>query len=87
MKRARIRRIDDVCYDTQTNRVTITKVNGNTYTIASYNDAHRWHKRGAFVVGGVSYFKVSRRTKARALKYFYPDDSLTYLEKYGYIAY
>ena len=77
---------DTITYDPKSRHVTIIKANGNTYHIASYDNAETSFQRGAFVIGDVPSFKVSEDTKARVLKYFYPDDSLRYLRKYGYIA-
>jgi hypothetical protein len=75
---------DTITFDSEKKRVTVVKANGNTYDIASYNSKD--HRRGAFTVGDISQFSVSQDTKARILKHFYPDDSLAYLKKHGYIA-
>lgn len=77
---------DTIIFDEQTRRVTVVKTNGNTFIVASY-DTTNDHRRGAFVLGDHgSRFRVSQETKAKVLKYFYPDDSLVYLKKHGYIA-
>lgn len=77
---------DTITFDAEKRHVTIVKANGNTYEVASYDNAHQSHRRGAFVRGDVPSFKVSKDTMARTLKHFYPDDSLAYLRKHGYIA-
>lgn len=77
---------DLVTYIPEQRRVRVVKANGNTYYIASYDNSHQTHRRGGFVVGDVSGFRLSRDTKARVLRFFYPNDSLAYLRKHGYIA-
>jgi hypothetical protein len=77
--------MDKITFDQNTRRVEVVKTNGNTYTIASYDNAHQSHRRGGFVLGDISSFRLSKRTTAKVLKHFYPDDSLNYLEKHGYI--
>lgn len=65
-------------------KVTLTRPDGRTYTFASYQSED--HRRGAFVIGDLSHFSIPKRLKAKVLKFFYPDDSLAYLMKHGYIA-
>jgi hypothetical protein len=78
--------MDQVTFDAEKRRVTLVKANGNTYEICSYDNAHHSHRRGAFTRGDISNFRCSKRTKSKILKYFYPEDSLRYLEEHGYIA-
>jgi hypothetical protein len=77
---------DTIEFNPTTKRVTLKKANGNTFEIASYDNAHVSHRRGALVIGDCVRFKVSEDTKSRILKHFYPEDSLAYLKKHGYIA-
>ena len=77
---------DSLSYDEDSKLVTVERKDGRTYTIASYENAHLSHRRGAFVLGDIPSFRLSKRTTAHVLKYFYPDDSLNYLEKHGYVA-
>lgn len=74
-----------ITHDSDANRVSLINNNGTQFTIAPYH-AHD-HRRGAFVVGDVHCFKVSKRTLGKILQKFFPDCSLRYLEKFGYIAY
>lgn len=67
-------------------KVTLTRPDGRTYTFASYDNARDSHRRGAFVLGDLPHFSIPKRLKAKVLKFFYPCDSLAYLEKHGYIA-
>lgn len=79
--------MDRITFDDLTKRVTVEKRNGNIFLIASYDNAHSSHRRGAFVLGDHgSRFHLSKDTTARVLKHFYPNDSLAYLRKHGYIA-
>jgi hypothetical protein len=77
---------DTITFDAEKRIVTVVKANGNTYEIASYDNATKTHKRGAFTRGDIGNFNVSKDTMARVLKHFYPADSLNYLKKFGYIA-
>ncbi len=77
---------DTITFDREKRIVTLVKANGRTYEIASYDNAHQSHRRGAFTRGDIVNFRVSDRTKAVILKHFYPEDSMKYLKEHGYIA-
>lgn len=78
---------ETITFRPEKERVELTKRNGNTFLVASYDNASRSHRRGAFVCGDCPGFSCSKRTKAKILAHFYPGDSLAYLEEHGYIAY
>lgn len=77
---------DKLSYNSKSKRVIVTRKNGRSYTIASYNNSNSGYRRGGFTVGDINNFHLPKRTTAYVLKFFYPSDSLKYLEKYGYIA-
>lgn len=81
-----LRNGDKLTFDADKRRVTVERKDGRFYNIASYDNAHQSHRRGAFTVGDISNFHLPRLTVVHVLKFFYPDDSLRYLTKYGYIA-
>lgn len=68
-------------------RVTVERKDGRSIMIASYDNAHHDHRRGAFVVGGVACYHLPKETEVRVLKIFYPEETLSYLRKHGYIAF
>lgn len=77
---------DKLTYEEYTNRVTVERKNGRTYIICNDETAHWTHRRGAHVLGDLPNFSLPKRTISHILKFFYPHDSLRYLEKFGYIA-
>lgn len=64
-------------------RVAVVKRNGCRYLLASLNCKGPFY--GAYMIGTVPTFFLSKRTMATVLKIFYPDLPVNYLTKYGYI--
>lgn len=74
---------DRITYDENRHRVIVKKANGIEYTFLPLNNTDE--RRGMRTLYVAYMFKLSRRSMAKALKHFYKDDTLRYLERYGYV--